>query len=125
MIPRYNRPKIEKIWTDEKPFHSLSKEIVNNLRHQLNKEQLQKINFNNPEKFRYNLRALPNEIENGIATSLIFSSWNALTYVAQINDEKIIKAEKEGKYLNHIQETIKKHDGLWFNNEILIIKKDE
>ena len=116
---------IKKIWPDENPFPSLSKEIVDNLRNQLKKEQLKKIIFNNPEKFRYNLRALPNEIENGIATSLIFSSWNASTYVAQINDENIIKAEKEGKYLKHIQQTIKKHDGLWFNNEILIIETEK
>ena len=50
--------------------------------------------FHKPEVFKYQLRALPNEIENGISTSLVFSAWNNINYVAQISDEKIKFAEK-------------------------------
>jgi len=114
---------IKKVWPDENPFPSLSSDITAYLKRILNKNILRKLKLHSPEIFRYNLRALPNEIENGIATSLIFSSWNAATYVGQINNEKVMEAEQDGQYVHHIQKTIKKHGGLWFNDELLVIEQ--
>ena len=68
---------------------------------------------------------MPNELENGIATSLIFSSWNAVTYVGQISNENVMKAERDGRYVQYIQEIIKKYSGLWFNNEMFVIEHQE
>ena len=116
---------IQKVWPDENPFSSLSSDIIACLKDVLEDDLLNKLTFQSPETFRYKLRALPNEIENGIATSLIFSSWNAITYVGQINNEKIIKAERDGRYVHYIQETIKKYGNLWFNDEIFIIEHQE
>ena len=116
---------IQKVWSDENPFSSLSSDIIACLKDVLEDDLLNKLTFQSPETFRYNLRALPNEIENGISTSLIFSSWNAITYVGQINNEKIIKAERDGRYVHYIQETIKKYGNLWFNDEIFIIEHQE
>ena len=84
---------------------------------------LNKLTFQSPEIVRYNLRALPNEIEKGISTSLLFSSWNAVTYMGQINSEKVLEAEKDGRYVKPVQDIVKKYDGLWFNDEILVIDK--
>ena len=113
---------IKNIWPDENPFPSLAKDIISYIKDNNEKDLLKKLIFNNPEIFQYYLRSLPNEIENSIATSLIFSSWNAATYVGQIDNEKIITAEKTGLYIKHVQEILKKYDGLWFNDEMLVIE---
>jgi len=116
---------IQKVWPDDNPFPSLANDIITYLKDTLDDDLLDQIIFQSPETFRYDLRALPNEIENGIATSLIFSSWNAATYVGQINNENIMKAEQDGRYVRYIQETIKKYGGLWFNDELLVIEHQE
>ena len=116
---------INLIWPEEDPFPSSSNDIIKYLEKNLSKELQSKLNFSLPEKFKYSLRALPNEIENGISTSLIFSSWNASTYVGQISDSKIAEKEKDGKYVDYIKKIIKNHDGLWFTNELLQIDRTE
>jgi len=116
---------IKKIWPKEDPFPSKGNEIIKYMKKNLEASILKNIKFKKPQIFRYNLRVLPNETENGIATSLIFSSWNAITYVAQISDDKILKKEKEGKYSDFIKKVIKKYNGLWFNDEILEIERKE
>ena len=60
-----------------------------------------------------------------ISTSLIFSAWNALTYVGQINNEYVMEAEKNNQHVQHVQEIIKKYGTLWFNDELLVIEHQE
>ena len=69
------------------------------------------------------MRALPNEISNGIATSLIFSAWNAAIYVNQISDEQIMIAERKKNYQKIVRQILKKYKGLYFNNELFIIER--
>jgi len=116
---------IQKIWPDENPFPSLTSDIIDYLKKILDGDFLSKLKFHSPETLRYNLRALPNEIENSISTSLIFSAWNAATYVGQINDENVMEAEKNNQYFQHVQEIIKKYKTLWFNDEMFIIEHQE
>ena len=89
----------------------------------LDKKSLNSIAIKQQKNIKYNLRALPNEISNGISTSVIFSAWNAAVYVNQINDLEIHKAEKNNSYEAIVKKIIKKYDGLWFNDELLIITK--
>ena len=116
---------IQKIWPDENPFPSLTSDIIDYLKKILDGDLLSKLKFHSPETVRYNLRALPNEIENSISTSLIFSAWNAATYVGQINDENVMEAEKNNQYFQHVQEIINKYKTLWFNDEMFIIEHQE
>ena len=97
---------IKGIWPSENPFPSLGKDIILYLKENLDKNLLNKINFNKPEIFKYYLRTLPNEIQNGIATSIIFSSWNAATYVNQISDDKVLIIEQNSQHVKHIQEIV-------------------
>ena len=69
------------------------------------------------------LRALPNEISGGIATSVIFSAWNAAVYVNQMTDEQIFKAEKSKNYQNIVKKIVNKNKGLFFNNELFVIQR--
>ena len=65
---------VKKIWPKEKPFPSLHDSIVKYIKNNTDKEFLRDIKFHKKQKIKYILRALPNEISGGIATSLIFLS---------------------------------------------------
>ena len=74
---------------------------------------------------RCKLRALPNEIQGGIATSVIFSAWNVAIYVNQIDDFKVLDAEKSQKYQKVVGNIVNKNNGLYFNNEIFVIQRKD
>ena len=115
---------IKKLWPKDNPFPSLSKEIIDYLKKNVDKNLLKDINILPSKKIKYSLRALPNEISNGISTSIIFSAWNAATYVNQVNDIDILDAEKSKDYDKIVRKIVKQNKGLWFNNELLrIVRK--
>ncbi len=87
------------------------------------KEFLRELKFHKKQKIKYILRALPNEISGGIATSLIFSAWNAAVYVNQISDEQIMRAERQKNYQKIVQQIVNKYQGIYFNNELFVIEK--
>ena len=80
---------IKKVWPNENPFPSLYSSISRYIKDNTNREMLKDLIFKKNKEFKYVLRALPNEISGGIATSVIFSAWNAAVYVNQITDEQI------------------------------------
>mgnify|MGYP003312371221 FL=1 len=114
---------IKKIWPKEKPFPSLYGSIIKYIKNNTKKEILKKLKFNKKQTIKYVLRALPNEISGGIATSLIFSAWNAAVYVNQISDEQIMNAERKKYYQKVVKDIVNKIKGLYFNNELFVIEK--
>ena len=76
--------------------------------------------------FHYTMHALPTEISGSIGTSTLFAAWNAVVYVAQIEDERLTEALEGKAYLQAISEVLQKHGGLWFKNEsYLIVRKQD
>ena len=72
------------------------------------------------------MHTLPTEIGNNIGTSTLFAAWNAAIYVAQIEDQRVEEAAKEGRYLDVTAEVLQRNGGLWFNDETyLVIRKPE
>ena len=114
---------IKKIWPNEKPFPSSGNSIISYLKKNLDKSLLKKLSFGEKRKIKCKLRALPNEISGSIATSLIFSAWNASIYVNQMDDEKVMRVEKTKNYEKIVQHIVAKNKGLYFNNEIFVIQK--
>tara|TARA_A100001011_G_scaffold389289_1_gene470482 strand:+ start:75 stop:1184 length:1110 start_codon:yes stop_codon:yes gene_type:complete len=114
---------IKKVWPNENPFPSLYSSISKYIKNNTNREILKDLIFKKNKEFKYVLRALPNEISGGIATSVIFSAWNAAVYVNQITDEQIFKAEKSKNYQKIVQKVINRYKGLYFKNEIFVIEK--
>ena len=114
---------INKIWPKENPYPTLGKEIFADLKSTLGKDELKKLSFYPIKNIKYFLRALPEEISNGISTSIVFSAWNASTYVTQMNDTEVLKIEKNFSHIKPTQKIIKKYGGMWFNDEMLIIQK--
>ena len=114
---------VRKIWPKENPFPSLGNSIISYLKKNLDKELLSNLSFGEKRIIKCKLRALPTEISEGIATSLIFSAWNASIYVNQMDDEKVMKVEKTKNYEKIVQNVVSKNKGLYFNNEIFVIEK--
>ena len=114
---------IKKVWPNENPFPSLYSSISKYIKDNTNREILKDLIFKKNKEFKYVLRALPNEISGGIATSVIFSACNAAVYVNQITDEQIFKAEKSKNYQKIVQKIINRYKGLYFKNEIFVIEK--
>ena len=114
---------IKQVWPKENPFPSLYPAIIKYIKSNLDKNILREIKFHKSKKFNYMLRALPNEISGGIATSVIFSAWNAAVYVNQMTDEQIFKAEKSKNYQNIVKKIVNKNKGLFFNNELFVIQR--
>ena len=56
---------------------------------------------------------------------MIFSAWNNINYVTQINDDKIKRAEKNSQSFELLAEVLKQNDGLYFNDEMLVIENNE
>lgn len=73
--------------------------------------------------FRYDMHTLPNELEGPIGTSTLFAAWNAAIYVNQIEDERLNDAVRSGAYLDATRDVLKKHGGLWFNDESYVISR--
>ena len=114
---------IKRLWPNEEPFPNKASEILEYLNNNLPEEEIKKFHFHEPQTFQYKLRSQPNEINSGIATSLLFSAWNACTYVGQISDQMVREKESDQSYIKCVEEVIKEHNGLWFNDEMLVIEK--
>ena len=71
------------------------------------------------------MQMLPTEISNTIGTSTLLAAWNAATYVAQIEDNRLIDAILQGTYLDATSEVLKKHGGIWFNDESFVIVRGD
>ena len=114
---------IRKIWPKEDPFPSLGNSIISYLKKNLDKDLLSSLSFGEKRIIKCKLRALPTEISGGIATSLVFSAWNASIYVNQMDDDKVMRVEKTRNYEKVVQKIVSKNKGLYFNNEIFVIEK--
>ena len=114
---------IKKIWPNENPFPFLYDSIMRYIKKNTEKNDLKNLKFHKKKNIKYILRALPNEISGGIATSLIFSAWNAAIYVNQISDEQIFRAENNKKYQKVVKQIVNKNKGMYFNNELFIIER--
>jgi hypothetical protein len=101
----------------------LSEDIIKFMKLNLDEYFLKQLSFKKKQQIRCNLRALPNEIKGGISTSIIFSAWNAAVYVNQIDETKILRAQKSSHYENIVSEIVNEYKGLYFNNELFVIEK--
>ena len=69
------------------------------------------------------MHTLPDEVSGPIGTSTLFAAWNAAIYVAQIEDNRLSEVVRDGRYLEATDRVLKKHGGLWFNDETYVISR--
>ena len=120
---------IQRVWPNENPFRTSRHELLKATKATLGKDA-HDLNFNaysdERSKFRYDMHTLPNEIgaaAASIGTSTLFAAWNAATYVAQIEDQRLALAMRDDGYLEATREVLKERDSLWFLDESFVISR--
>jgi SAM-dependent methyltransferase len=117
---------VQKMWPGESPFIHDRHALLRAVKQELGSAG-RDLNFNayadNRSIFQYKLETLPNEVTGPLGTSTAFAAWNAAVYVAQIEDERLTDAVKDGTYLDATGEILKKYGGLWFNDESFVISR--
>jgi len=120
---------IQKVWPGEEPFHTNRHALLAATKAELGKAAR---NFNfvtgsdAKSIFRYDMHTLPGEIDSdsaSIGTSTLFAAWNDAAYVAQIEDQRLEDAMRDDGYLKATREVLRKHNGLWFNDEAYVITR--
>jgi hypothetical protein len=118
---------IHKVWPEDNPFMHDRHQILKATKQELGPTG-RDLNFNayadSRSLFRYEMHTLPTEIsEQSIGTSTLFAAWNAVTYVAQIEDDRLATVVTDGRYFEPTREVLRKHDGLWFLDESYVISR--
>ena len=120
---------VQQVWPGENPFTSDRHMLLKATKAELGARARQ-FNLNayadSRSLFRYEMHTLPNEIDlagGSIGTSTLFAAWNAATYVAQIEDERLAEAMGGTRYLEATRGVLREHKGLWFRDESFVISR--
>jgi len=117
---------IQVIWPGDNPFIHDRHQILKMVKQELGSSG-RDLTFNaySDERsvFEYEFHTLPSEISKSIGTSTTLAAWNAATYVAQIEDDRLVEAASDGLYVQVTQELLRKHGGLWFKDESYVISR--
>ena len=117
---------VQRVWPGEDPFTTSRRMLLDATRDALG-EDAEGFTFdplpNSRALFRYEMHTLPDEIDRDetIGTSTLLAAWNAATYVAQIEDERLAQAMSSSAYLDATRAVLRKHGELWFNDESYVI----
>ena len=117
---------IRKLWPQETPFLVNRHELLKALKLELGHDAREFTLVSPPDDkslFRYEMHTLPSEIGERVGTSTLFAAWNAAIYVNQIADEMLDAVVTNGAYLGATQDVLKKHGGLWFNDESFVVTR--
>ena len=119
---------VRQVWPEEDPFTTPGKAMLDAVREALGADA-KDFAFEpaSGEPLRYQMHTLPDEIDSEealIGTSTLLAAWNAATYVAQIEDDRLAQAMSNSGYLDATRAVLKKHGALWFDDEsYLIVRK--
>ncbi|MEZ5894024.1 MAG: hypothetical protein R3C58_12890 [Parvularculaceae bacterium] len=116
---------INKIWPDDNPFEAGRHEILSAVKEELGDDAREyKFNaFSDARSiFSYKMHTLPTEVDSSIGTSTLYAAWNAAAYVAQIEDDRL-EESKNASYLQATKDILRKHNGLWFNDESYVVAR--
>ena len=117
---------INAVWEEEFPFVTPRRDLIAAMKDALD-ESHNDLNYDalhdDESLFRYELHALPDEIGESIGTSTLLAAWNAATYVAQIEDDRMVDVLRDGDYLEIARDVLKRHGGLWFEDESFLVTR--
>jgi hypothetical protein len=117
---------VQRIWPGDNPFTTNRHDLLKKVKSELGAAG-RVLNFNaySDERalFRYHMHTLPSEVAGSIGTSTLFAAWNAAIYVSQVEDDRLTQIVAANDYLNATAEALRKHGGLWFNDESFVISR--
>ncbi|WP_305096588.1 hypothetical protein [Croceibacterium aestuarii] len=120
---------VRKVWPEADPFTTSRRELLDATREALGEEAAQFVFEPLPDdqsRLRYTMHTLPDEIDSNdtlIGTSTLLAAWNAATYVAQIEDDRLAEAMTGSAYLGATREVLREHGALWFDDETYVIRR--
>jgi hypothetical protein len=117
---------VRALWPGETPFQVDRHKLLAELQAALGTEAAKYSMADPPDSealFRYEMHTLPTEVGDRIGTSMLFAAWNAAIYVNQIEDERLGEVVATGKYLDATQMVLRRHGGLWFNDESFVVSR--
>lgn len=119
---------IRTIWPTEEPFMHKRQTLMAAVQDELGRDARKfQIHDLTDEKsvFRYEIQTLASEIDQSadIGSSTLLAAWNAASYVAQIEDDRLSVAMNNDHYLDATRKILRKHGGLWFQNETYIVSR--
>jgi hypothetical protein len=118
---------VHRIWPDEDPFRTPRRVLLQEAAATLTGPEDRDLVFipydDEDSLFRYQLHTLPTEVERSIGLSTTLAAWNAAVYVAQMAEERVIAAYESGIYRSVTQDVLRRHGGLWFNDESFVIAR--
>jgi len=119
---------VNALWPDENPFKVNRHAIFDEARSQMSDADelgLEFVSMADAEAlFNYQLHPMAAALGDNIGTSLSMAAWNAAVYVAQMDDDRIAAAMADDQaYLDAVHTVLKRHDGLWFNDESYVIAR--
>jgi hypothetical protein len=116
---------VRRIWPHEDPFATPRNLLLKELETVLNVNGAKPFAFEGTTDqealFTYHLHAMPSEVSSRISTSTAMAAWNAAVYVAQIEDDRIAERIHIGDYLAPTEDILRKHGGLWFQDESFVV----
>lgn len=118
---------IRRVWPGEEPFRTNRHDLLKALKNELSRSN-RDLNYNTYSDkrsiFRYDMHTLPSEVGGqSIGTSTLFAAWNAATYVAQIEDERLEDVIQDGSYLDATRDVLNERGGLWFHDESFVVSR--
>jgi len=117
---------VRALWPGESPFQVDRHKLLAELRTALGADAARYSLPDPPDSeslFRYEMHTLPAEVGDRIGTSMLFAAWNAAIYVNQIEDERLGEVVANGRYLDATQTVLRRHGGLWFNDESFVVSR--
>jgi hypothetical protein len=117
---------IRTLWPDEDPFKTPRFDLLRELRVQLGDSNPDLRFLSYPDsraEFRYELQLQPEQTTNNIGTSTLLAAWNAATYVAQTDEQRLREVMGSRDYLDITQKILHKYNGLWFSDESFIVSR--
>ncbi len=117
---------VRELWPDEAPFQVDRHRLIAELEAALGADAANYSLRDPPDSeslFRYEMHTLPAEVGDRIGTSMLFAAWNAAIYVNQIEDERLGEVLASGGYLEATQRVLRRHGGLWFNDEAFVVSR--
>ena len=117
---------LQRMWPGENPFVHDRHQMLKAVKEVLG-PAARNLNFNAYSDarslFRFDMHALPSELSASIGTSMLFAAWNAAIYVGQVDDARLEDAMGDRRYLEVTGDVLRKHNGLWFQDESYIISR--
>jgi hypothetical protein len=117
---------IRTLWPDEEPFQTPRNLLLQTLHEQLAEARPDLRFLSYPDsraEFRYDLQLQSSQVTSSIGTSTLMAAWNAATYVAQVDDERLREVMGRRDYLDVTEAVLHKYNGLWFIDESFIVSR--